>query len=105
MEPDFEDRAHKIDGTNRNHVNINDIKIYTSILIQYSNWVQFLPQVLASYAMTPHTVTRHSPFELFFGRKPRRIIAIDSATIGADCEQYTEEQYLQEREKNSAKVR
>lgn len=72
------------------------LKIELTKLMEQSNttnWVQFLPQVCASYAMTPHTVTRVTPFELFFGRKPRRIVALDSATVSADIEHYTEEQY------------
>lgn len=58
----------------------------------------------ASYAMTPHTVTRHTPFELFFGRKPRRVVALDSAEVSVECEPYTEVQYQQALTKTSARV-
>lgn len=56
-------------------------------------WVQFIPQVCASYAMTPHTVTGFTPFELYYGRKPRRLIATDAPTTSPTLPSYTTEDY------------
>ena len=42
---------------------------------QKRRWPQQLPELVFMYNVTPHTSTKFSPFQLFFGRKP--VLAVD----------------------------
>lgn len=54
--------------------------------------------------MTPHLVTGFTPFELYFGRKPQRLIAIDGPEASPDLPQYAPQDYTIEIQKTSDRM-
>ncbi len=54
--------------------------------------------------MTPHLVTGVTPFELYFGRKPKRLIAIDGPEASPQIPQHVEHEYTKEIQATSERM-
>lgn len=61
-------------------------------MIRIRKWIKFLPFVLADYNMTPHSVTKFAPFELFNGGRPVLVINSTADPVTSEVKHFTVEE-------------
>ena len=60
------------------------------------DWDRFIPSIVHAYNITPHTITKHAPYHLLFGKQPQLPLRLGHIRELKGLKSKTYQEYLQE---------